>query len=145
MVTLRQALLLAALTAAAVVLAAAPAWAADTLFDSLGGQPGIAAIARNAVAIYTNDLRVRADFDNINPDRLRSRLADYLCQLAGGPCAYRGRSMLAAHAGLETTQAKFNAVAEGLQAAMEQAGIPYWTQNRLMALLAPMQRDIVNR
>jgi hypothetical protein len=26
---------------------------------------------------------------------------------------------------------------------MQQAGIPYWTQNQLMALLAPMQRDVV--
>ncbi len=66
-------------------------------------------------------------------------------QLADGPCTYRGRPMLAAHAGLETTQAKFNAVAEGMQAAMAQAGVPYWTQNRMMARLAPLQRDIVNR
>ena len=53
--------------------------------------------------------------------------------------------MAASHKGLHLNQAKFNAVAEDLQTAMEQAGIPYWTQNRLMALLAPMQRDIVTR
>ena len=141
MALLRQALLLAAVTTAAAM----PARAADALYDRLGGQGGVALIARNAVVIYTTDPRIRADFDNINPDRLRSRLADYLCQLADGPCTYRGRPMLAAHAGLETTQAKFNAVAEGMQTAMAQAGIPYWTQNRMMARLAPLQRDIVNR
>jgi len=43
------------------------------------------------------------------------------------------------------TRAKFNAVAEDLQTAMERTGLPYWTQNRLMALLAPMQRDIVTQ
>ena len=138
---LRQTLL----AAAVMVAAAVPARAAETLYDRLGGQPGIALIARNAVTIYTTDPRISADFDNINQDRLRSRLADYLCQLADGPCTYRGRPMLAAHAGLETTQAKFNAVAEGMQTAMEQAGVPYWTQNRMMARLAPLQRDIVNR
>lgn len=122
-----------------------PARAADTLYDRLGGQAGIAMISSNAVALYMTDTRIKADFDNINPDRLRSRLADLLCQLAGGPCTYLGRSMAASHAGLDITQAKFNAVAEGMQTAMEQAGVSYWTQNRMMALLAPMQRDIVNR
>ncbi len=133
-----------ALLMLAVAPAAVPA-RADTLYDRLGGQAGVAMISRNAVALYTTDARIKADFDNTNLERLRSHLADQLCQLAGGPCIYRGRSMAASHAGLEMTQAKFNAVAEGMQAAMEQAGVSYWTQNRMMALLAPMQRDIVNR
>lgn len=141
MAPLRHALLLAVFVAAAAV----PGRAADTLYDSLGGQAGVAAIARDTVALIMADDRIKADFDNINLDRLRNRLRDQICQLAGGPCTYRGRSMAASHAGLQTTQAKFNAVAEDLQAAMDQAGVPYWTQNRLMALLAPMQRDIVNR
>lgn len=129
----------------ALAAPALPAAAADTLYDRLGGQPGVARIVRDAVALWLADNRIKADFDNINPDRLRSRLTDQICQLTSGPCIYRGRSMAASHAGLATTQAKFNAVAEGMQTAMEQAGVPYWTQNRLMALLAPMQRDIVTR
>lgn len=133
-----------ALLMLAVAPAAVPA-RADTLYDRLGGQAGVAMISRNAVALYATDARIKADFDNTNLERLRSHLADQLCQLAGGPCIYRGRSMAASHAGLEMTQAKFNAVAEGMQTAMEQAGVSYWTQNRMMALLAPMQRDIVNR
>lgn len=119
--------------------------AADTLYDRLGGRPGITLIVGKLVALCLTDDRIKADFDNINPDRLRSRLADKLCQLAGGPCNYPGRSMAASHNGLEVTRAKFNAVAEDLQTAMAQAGVPYWTQNRMMALLAPMQRDIVTR
>ena len=137
----RDALLLLLVLAAPVL----PAAAADTLYDQLGGQPGVARIVRNAVELYMTDDRIKADFDNINLDRLRSRLTDQICHLAGGPCVYRGRSMAASHAGLDATQAKFNAVAEDMQTAMEQAGVPYWTQNRLMALLAPMQRDIVTR
>lgn len=137
----RHALVLALLSC----FAAPPAFAADTLYDSLGGQAGIERISGNAVALYLTDPRLRADFDNINPDRLRSRIASFLCRLTQGPCTYPGRSMADAHAGLPITEAKFNATAEGMQLAMKQAGVPYWTQNRLMALLAPMHRDIVNR
>lgn len=133
-----------------VLLLAALAWpacaqASGSLYDRLGGEAGIDRIASNAVAIYLTDPRIKDEFDNINPDRLRSRLASLLCQLADGPCVYKGRPMAQAHAGLAITEGKFNAVAEGMQVAMRQAGVPYWTQNRLMALLAPMHRDIVNR
>lgn len=141
-IRLTRGILLLLLVLAAPAL---PAVAADTLYDRLGGQPGVARIVRDAVALWLVDDRIKADFDNINLDRLRSRLVDQICQLAGGPCVYRGRPMGASHAGLETSQAKFNAVAEDMQTAMEQADVPYRTQNRLMALLAPMQRDIVTR
>lgn len=137
---------LAALSALlAVASLATPAQAEETLYQRLGGRSGIARIVDISHEIFLADDRVKADFDNINPDHIKPRLTDLICQLAGGPCVYRGRAMAAAHEGLELTRAKFNAVAEDLQAAMGQAGIPYWTQNRLMALLAPMQRDIVTR
>ncbi len=124
---------------------ASPARAADTLYAQLGEQAGIARIVDGAVTLYLTDPRIKDDFDNINPDHLRQRITSFICQLAGGPCQYKGRSMAASHKGLHLHQAEFNAVAEDLQTAMEQAGIPYWTQNRLMARLAPMERDIVTR
>ncbi|WP_428485228.1 group I truncated hemoglobin [Rhodopila sp.] len=117
----------------------------DTLYQRLGGQAGITRIVEEAHALFLADDRVKDDFDNINAKRLNTRLVEQICVLARGPCVYHGRSMAAAHNGLNVTQAKFNAVAEDLQTAMEHRGIPYWTQNQLMALLAPMQRDIVTR
>ncbi len=125
--------------------ALAPRPAAATLFDDLGGAAGMERIVDGAVASFLTDPRTRDDFDNINPDRLRARLHAFLCQIADGPCHYAGREMYAAHQGLELTQAKFNAVAEDLQQAMEQAGVGYWTQNRLLARLAPLQRQIVTK
>ena len=122
-----------------------PARADGALYAKLGERPGIERIVDNVAVLWLSDARVRDDFGNINMDHLKLRLVDQLCQVADGPCRYKGRSMAASHKGLQVNQAKFNAVAEDLQAAMEQAGIPYWTQNRLIARLAPMQRDIVTR
>lgn len=124
---------------------AIPATAEPTLYQRLGGQAGVGQIVDQAVNLWLLDDRIKNDFDNINPDRLKKRLAEQICQLAHGSCAYHGRAMAVAHASLNVTRAKFNAVAEDLQTAMERVGIPYWTQNRLMALLAPMQRDVVTR
>ncbi len=128
-----------------VLTFATPAVADGTLYQRLGGRDGVAHIVDGTITLLLADDRVKADFDNINLDRLKQRLADQICELSKGPCVYRGRSMAASHTGLNVTRAKFNAVAEDLQAAMEQNGVPYWTQNRLIALLAPMQRDIVTK
>lgn len=141
--TASRALLLAMVVAGAPLRPSAATGA--TLFADLDGTSGIDRIVDGAVALFLADERIKLDFDNINPDRLRLRLKSQLCQVADGPCHYKGRTMEASHEGLAVTQAKFNAVAEDLQTAMEQAGIGYWTQNRLMARLAPMQRLIVTR
>jgi len=47
------------------------------------------------------------------------------------------------HADLTIDQADFNALVEVLQDAMDAQGIPFAQQNRLLALLAPMHREIV--
>ena len=51
--------------------------------------------------------------------------------------------MKKAHKGLGLTTVHFNALVELLQQAMSEQGIGYQTQNRLLALLAPMHRDVV--
>ena len=53
--------------------------------------------------------------------------------------------MRTAHAKLSINNAEFNALAEDLYLALDQAGVPYRLQNKLMALLAPMQHQIVTR
>lgn len=124
---------------------ASPAQADDSLFKKLGGTEGITAIVRDAYTLILDDDRIKADFDNINRDHITMRLSELICQLTGGPCVYRGRPMGPAHEALDLTRAKFNAVAEDLESAMDQHDVPYWTQNKLMSLLAPMQRDMVTR
>jgi hemoglobin len=70
-------------------------------------------------------------------------LYEQLCQLSGGPCRYTGRDMRSAHQKLQITTAQFNALAEDLYLALGHSGVPYRLQNKLMAKLAPMKRDIV--
>jgi len=131
--------------ATASIMPTVSAHGQDTLYQDLGAKPGIQRIVATALELFLADVRIKDDFDNINLDRLGARLADELCVTAGGPCEYKGRSMSAAHKGLGLNRAKFNAVAEDLQTAMEHHGVSYRVQNRLMARLAPMQRDIVTR
>lgn len=117
----------------------------DALYRDLGETAGIAKIIDAAMDNFLADPRIKDEFDNINIERLKSRLVDHFCVISGGPCSYAGRDMYAAHKGLHLNQASFNALAENVQFAMDKVGIPFRTQNRLMALLAAMQRDVVTR
>ena len=132
------------LLAAGILLAAVPA-AHAALYEDLGAQDGVARIVDDATRRFLADPRVAPTFEETNMDRFKRLFTTQLCQLSGGPCDYRGRGMAASHRGLKLNQAQFNAVAEDLQDAMAAVGVGYHTQNRLMALLAPMQRDVVTQ
>lgn len=124
---------------------AMPAWADDTLFADMGGQAGIDRIVDASVDNYLADGRIKALFDESNIDRLRAEFKIQFCQVAGGPCNYKGHDMAAAHKGLHLTNADFNAVVEDLQDAMDKSGLPFAVQNRFLARLAPMQHQVVTR
>lgn len=128
-----------------LLLAAAPAAAQPTLHDALGGTAGIIRIVGHMLDGAVADPRIAASFDNINLARLRGRIAEHICELADGPCTYRGPTMRGAHAGLGLRERHFNALVEQLQLAMDREGVPFRTQNRLLARLAPLQRDMLER
>jgi hemoglobin len=117
----------------------------DTLYHDLGERDGVETIAKYTTANFLADPRIKATFDNTNMERFEKLLSQQFCVVAGGPCEYKGRSMKDAHKALGLDNADFNAVVEDLQAAMDQAGVSFVTQNRLLARLAPMQHDIVTK
>ena len=128
-----------------ILLMAVPAFADDTLFADMGGQDGIDKIVDSSVDNYLADARIKAIFDESNIDRIRVEFKVQFCQVAGGPCNYKGHDMVAAHKGLHLTNADFNAVVEDLQDAMTKVGVPFTTQNRFLARPAPMQHQVVSK
>ena len=128
-----------------LVLSLSGAAHATTLYDDLGGKEGVTKIVENTTNNFLADPRVKATFEETNIDRFKLLLADQICMLSGGPCEYKGRGMAESHKGLNLTNLHFNAVVEDLQKGMDDAGVPFATQNRLLAILAPMQRDIVTK
>ena len=136
--------LLPLLLTGALLVGAAPIAHAE-LYEDLGGEVGVHAIVDHAVQRWLADPRVGPTFSETNMTRFSRLLSEQLCQVSGGPCHYSGKDMAAAHKALGLARAQFNALAEDLQDAMEDTGVSYHTQNRLMARLAPMQRDVVTQ
>ena len=116
-----------------------------TLYEAMGGET----VLRSAVAHFADNVvaddRINFTFAEANMDKFRQLLFEQFCNLSGGPCKYTGRDMRTSHVKLHINNAEFNALAEDLYIGLDQAGVPYRLQNKLMALLAPMQHEIVSK
>jgi len=119
--------------------AAAPAG----LYQALGETAGITRLMDDFVNRLLIDPRIGSHFKDAKPQPLKDSLTRQICQLSGGPCQYTGPDMKTAHGEMDITKANFHALVEVLQAAMDAQGIAFSQQNRLLALLAPMQRDVI--
>ena len=122
---------------------AAMATAPAGLYQALGEKPGITRLMDDFVNRVVKDPRIGGHFKDVKPAALKESLTDQICQPSGGPCKYEGADMKSAHADMDINKGHFNALVEVLQSAMDAQGIPFAQQNRLLALLAPMHRDVI--
>ena len=117
----------------------------DSLYRGLGEQAGITRIVEGMLLNAARNPRISRHFQDIDIERLRDKLVEQFCVEAGGPCEYTGDSMEESHKGLNISRADFNALVEDLIEAMEAEGIAVPVQNRLLARLAPMRGQIIER
>ncbi|AEE54064.1 group I truncated hemoglobin [Haliscomenobacter hydrossis] len=124
--------------------------ATPTLYDRLGGVAAISAVVDQFLTNVVGDNVINARFAATvaSPSRtqlLRNNLIDQICAGAGGPCQYKGKTMLESHKGMNITQAEFNALVGDLVAALDKFKVPQKEKDDLLAILGPMQTDIVGK
>jgi hemoglobin len=119
------------------------ALAGPTLYERIGGEAKLKATVDEFTNIVLADDRINFTFASADLEKFKRLLFEQLCALTHGPCKYTGRDMRAAHAKLNINSAQFNALAEDLYSAFDRVHVPYRLQNEVMAMLAPMQRDVV--
>ena len=130
---------------AALLAAAAPPATSPDLYRALGAHDGITQLVAEFTQRLLRDERTHGFFVDADQDNLKLRLTEQFCVVSGGPCSYGGKDMRTVHDGQDITKADFNALVEVLQRSMVARGIPFGVQNRLLAKLAPMHREVINK
>lgn len=125
--------------------AGAKPFADPSMAEKFGGPTGIRKITERLVALSVEDPRISDIFKGQDLVRLRRTLFEQICYILDAGCTYSGRDMRTAHADMGIERSDLNALVENLQAAMQEADVPFAAQNRLLAKLAPMDRDIVQK
>jgi hemoglobin len=115
----------------------------DQLYKAFGEKAGLVALMDDFMVRLLADPRTGPHFKPANQQRVKEQLVDQLCALSGGPCVYKGADMKSSHANLEIKKSDFHALVEVLQQSMDAKGIAFRRQNEMLALLAPMNRDII--
>jgi hemoglobin len=115
------------------------------LLESFGGREGLVRIMDDVMVRWLANPRTRPFFENSDQERIKLLLVEQFCVIMNGPCTYSGRSMAEVHRGMNVNEGAFFALVEELQVTMNKMNVPFRSQNRLIAALAPMHRDIIDR
>lgn len=111
-------------------------------FDAFGGKEGLVRIMDDFMIGLVADPRTKQFFDNNKQAFIKAMLVEQMCELMNGGCKYPGRDMVASHANMKVNREAFNALVEQFQFAMDKHNVPFSAQNKLLAKLAPMYRQI---
>ena len=139
---------------AAIALASAIALATNvtaatkakkTLYERLGGAAALTAVVDDFVANVAADRKINHFFAKTDIPTFKKNLTDQLCAATGGGCTYAGKDMKTAHAGLGISNADWDALVGDLGKSLDKFKVKKADQKALVALLAPMKGDIVEK
>ena len=121
-----------------------------SLYDQLGGAAGVAAVVDAFIVRVAGDDVINWMFADTDIAHLTGMLNDQICAATGGPCTYKGGSMLEVHASMAITNAQWDSLVHDLLLALTDVGVPYspdfdgtYPADTLILALAGMHDDIV--
>jgi len=113
------------------------------LYDRLGGKDAIHAVVEDFIVNVKADAVIGQRFINADAVNLQKQLEDMICHDTGGPCEYKGKDMTAAHAGMNITEADFNALVGDLKKSLDKFKVQPKEQQELLGALAGYKAQIV--
>jgi hemoglobin len=122
---------------------ATPPASEPTLYARLGGEPVVKRVVNEVIDQSATDPRTSRSFKDVKLQRVKDKIVEQICELAGGGCKYTGDPMDKVHQGLKNTEAEMNLLVQWLRESLDRNGVQTAEKNELLRLLAPMKREIV--
>lgn len=115
-----------------------------TLYQRLGGAEGMARLVDDVVAAHLANPVVKTRFENVKDlDHLKRMALEFFSAGAGGPVAYTGKSMPAAHRGMNISEQEYLAVMDDIVGAMNKNGVDETAQKDVIAILYALKGEII--
>ena len=115
-----------------------------TLYERLGGEPGISALVDDVLDAHLTNPVVRTRFENADDlERARRMSVQFFCAGSGGPQEYTGKDMLTAHRGMNISEQEYVAVVDDILGAMEKNGLGEDVQKDVLAILYSLKDEII--
>jgi hemoglobin len=120
-----------------------------TLYDRLGGVYSIATVIDDFIDRVMSDPRLNANpnvdeaHHKVPPAGFKYLVTEMLCQAAGGPQQYTGRSMKDAHRDMKITPGEWEAFMDDLAQTFQKFGVAPTEQAEVTAIVQSTYGDIV--
>ncbi len=116
-----------------------------SLYQRLGGTPGIAAVMDDFVDNVRADPAINKRFAGSDIPHTKQMLTELVCQSSGGPCKYTGRSMKEIHRGMDIREDEFNAMVGDMNKTLDKFRLPAHERTEVLNLLASLKGDVVGQ
>ncbi len=119
------------------------------LYDRLGGVYSIATVVDDFIDRIMVDPRLNANphvdeaHHRVPPAGFKYLVTEMVCEAAGGPQRYSGRSMDDAHRPLMITPEEWQAFLDDFQQTLDKFAVPRREQEELMALVESTREAVV--
>ncbi len=117
----------------------------DTLFKKYGGLKTFSAVVSSFYTKVLDSSELEPFFRGVDMERLMSHQTHFIVKALGGPDAYKGRDIAAAHSNLQISDENFTEVAELLSDALEEAGVEEQDVETIINTIASLKNQIVTR
>ena len=120
-----------------------------SLFQRLGGSPGIATLVEDIVGMHMENPVIGARFRPYleMPEKLsaaKKHLCAFLEAGSGGQAQYTGRTMRDAHRGMNISKAEYIAALDDILAVLRKHAIDDQTQKDVLAIAYSLKSDIMH-
>jgi hemoglobin len=122
-----------------------------SLYDRLGGLYNIATVVDDLIDRVMADPRLNANprvdeaHHRVSPAGFKYYVTELLCQTAGGPQQYSGRSMGDSHRHLMISDQEWEAFMDDLQQTFDRFDVPELEQAEVKAIVESTKESIVVR
>lgn len=120
-----------------------------SLFERLGGVFAIATVVDDFIDRVMTDPRLNANpkvdeaHHRVAPAGFKYLVTEQVCEAAGGPQKYTGRSMYDSHVELEITEEEWQAFLDDFGQTLDKFSVPQAERDELFAIVESTKQDIV--
>jgi hemoglobin len=124
-----------------------------TVYEGLGGRPGVQGIASDFIDALVGDARLNRQNPKVALAHGRLKgdlrrqgielLSALFCKLTGGPCQYVGKPLKEAHAHLDITDADWTIGIDQLEKILSRRNIPRLYRDKFVEIINGTKSDII--
>ena len=120
----------------------------ESLYERLGGEAAVDAAVNILYEKVLEDDRIKHFFEGVDMDNMRFKQKALLTMAFGGPNNYTGQDLRSGHSHLVAqglNDDHFNAVAENIQATLQDLSVPADLISEVMAIAGSVRNDVLGK